>query len=273
MAKRFTDTDKWKKPLIRSLEAPYKLLWLYILDDCDHAGIWQVDLDVASIRVGAPITIDIMKSNFGEHLVFFDEDSKIFVPDFIEFQYGILNESNRVHQSVIALLSKYGLGAYKPLTSPLQGAKDKDKDKDKDKNKEKDKDNRASKFQKPELKEVHEFMATCNMAAGNIWPTEKVASASKGFWNYYEANGWRVGKNPMKDWKAASRNWMNNENKFNTPTNGKSTNGQLAKGAKADPAEVFEQFRTKYQSNHTEFVQTTQGRQDDDYIQDACIVD
>lgn len=27
------------------------------------------------------------------------------------------------------------------------------------------------------------------------------------FYNYYQANGWRVGKNPMKDWKAAARSW------------------------------------------------------------------
>ena len=27
------------------------------------------------------------------------------------------------------------------------------------------------------------------------------------FYSYYESNGWRVGKNPMKDWKAAVRNW------------------------------------------------------------------
>ena len=26
------------------------------------------------------------------------------------------------------------------------------------------------------------------------------------FVNYYTANGWKVGKNPMKDWKAACRN-------------------------------------------------------------------
>lgn len=29
------------------------------------------------------------------------------------------------------------------------------------------------------------------------------------FMDYYTANGWRVGKNPMKDWKAAARNWTN----------------------------------------------------------------
>ena len=27
------------------------------------------------------------------------------------------------------------------------------------------------------------------------------------FMNYYTSNGWMVGKNKMKDWKAAMRNW------------------------------------------------------------------
>ena len=31
------------------------------------------------------------------------------------------------------------------------------------------------------------------------------------FYDYYESNGWKVGKNPMKDWKAAIRNWARND--------------------------------------------------------------
>lgn len=30
------------------------------------------------------------------------------------------------------------------------------------------------------------------------------------FYDYYQSNGWRVGKNPMKDWKAAVRAWEGN---------------------------------------------------------------
>ena len=30
------------------------------------------------------------------------------------------------------------------------------------------------------------------------------------FVDYYTANGWRVGKNKMRDWKAAARNWERN---------------------------------------------------------------
>ena len=31
------------------------------------------------------------------------------------------------------------------------------------------------------------------------------------FFDYYNANGWMVGKNPMRDWKAVLRNWNRNE--------------------------------------------------------------
>ena len=38
------------------------------------------------------------------------------------------------------------------------------------------------------------------------------------FVDYYTANGWKVGKNPMKDWKAAVRTWERSE-----PQKGKTT--------------------------------------------------
>ena len=52
MAKRFIDTDIFKKRNVKDLEAPYKLLFIYLFTDCNHAGIWEVDLDVAEIRLG-----------------------------------------------------------------------------------------------------------------------------------------------------------------------------------------------------------------------------
>lgn len=38
------------------------------------------------------------------------------------------------------------------------------------------------------------------------------------FVDYYQSNGWRVGKNPMKDWQAAVRNWNGKEQKGNGKT-------------------------------------------------------
>ena len=141
MAKRFTDTDKWKKPFIRGLEAPYKLLWFYILDDCDHAGFWIVDLDIASIRCGHTFNEEDVIKTFNGQVDVVREGELWFIRDFIDFQYGTLNPENRAHKSVLDRLSKYKI---KPLKSPLKGAKDKDKDTDTDI----DKDKRKEQFEK-----------------------------------------------------------------------------------------------------------------------------
>lgn len=115
MAKRFTDTDKWKKPFIKSLPPKLKLLWFYILDDCDMAGVWQVDIEVAELRTGFKIDTKEVLSVFGDQIVEISNGEKWFIPSFIEFQYGRnLSKSNNVFASIDKILSKYDL--YKYLT-------------------------------------------------------------------------------------------------------------------------------------------------------------
>ncbi len=128
MAKRFTDTDKWKKPFLKGLPAAYKLLWFYICDDCDHAGIWQVDIEVACLRIGEDVTVEEAIKVLGDKIKVISNGEKWFIPSFIEFQYPSgLNPSNNGHAGVIKLLNKYGLnGQIKPLMSPSQGAQVKD---------------------------------------------------------------------------------------------------------------------------------------------------
>jgi len=141
MAKRFTDTEKWRKQFIKSLQTVYKLLWIYILDDCDHAGIWHVEPEIASIRIGEQVNIEEAKKQFNDHIIEFDKGEKWLIKDFINFQYGELNENVKAHKSVIIRLQKYNLiDKNKQFANPLQRVKDKDMDKDKEKNKEKDKD-------------------------------------------------------------------------------------------------------------------------------------
>ncbi len=135
MAKRFTDTNKYKKPFIRGLQGAYKVLWDYVYHDCDHAGIWIVDFEIAQIYVGKDLPVnnqDALKyfNNGQIRVIEICESTKWFLPDFIEFQYGKLNEDNRAHKSVIDILSKYSLLSNKGLVRSLQGRKDKDKDKD-----------------------------------------------------------------------------------------------------------------------------------------------
>ena len=138
MAKRFTDTNKYKKPFIRGLQGAYKLFWDYLYHECDHAGIWIVDFEIAQLYLGKDMSINkedaLRFFNEGEiRIVEIDKGKKWFIKPFIEFQYGELNEQNRAHNSVISILKKYGLSS-KPLTrslqAPTEGAMDKDKDKE-----------------------------------------------------------------------------------------------------------------------------------------------
>lgn len=37
------------------------------------------------------------------------------------------------------------------------------------------------------------------------------------FYDYYESNGWKVGRNPMRDWKATVRNWEQRDKQSPSP--------------------------------------------------------
>ena len=55
-------------------------------------------------------------------------------------------------------------------------------------------------FRPPTLEEVRAYVES----RGNRISAER-------FYDHYSANGWKVGRNPMKDWKSAARNWERNE--------------------------------------------------------------
>ena len=57
----------------------------------------------------------------------------------------------------------------------------------------------TKKFIKPTIDEVKKY---CEERNNNVDPEQ--------FIDYYESNGWKVGKNPMKDWKATVRTWERN---------------------------------------------------------------
>ena len=63
--------------------------------------------------------------------------------------------------------------------------------------------NKKEKSQNPTLEEIQAYCREKNYAMD-----------AEEFFNYYESNGWRVGKNPMKNWKAAVANWMKREREY-----------------------------------------------------------
>ena len=131
MAKRFIDTKIWDKSWFRKLEPRGKLIWIYILTKCDHAGILDGDWEAASFFIGEEIKSERdLPQSIRDKMHRIDEE-QYFISSFVDYQYGLLKESSKPHMSVIKRLKDKGLDNYiKTVPGTL---KDKDIDKRKDK--------------------------------------------------------------------------------------------------------------------------------------------
>jgi hypothetical protein len=61
---------------------------------------------------------------------------------------------------------------------------------------------KSTRFVPPTLDEIKDY---CLERNNNVDPNK--------FYDFYQAKGWMVGKNKMKDWKAAIRTWENRDKK------------------------------------------------------------
>ena len=102
---------------------------------------------------------------------------------------------------------------------------DNDNDNDNDTNNDNNSKRKSKRFSPPTLLEVEDY----------CFERKNTVDASK-FIDYYTSNGWKVGKNAMKDWRAAVRTWEKTQNNNNN-------------GNKQTPSEVgkFELIPIKYE--------------------------
>ena len=70
-----------------------------------------------------------------------------------------------------------------------------------------DKESKGKRFTPPTVEEVREYVTSNNYNVN-----------ADNFVDFYESKGWLVGKNKMKDWKAAVRTWARRDNGNNTGT-------------------------------------------------------
>lgn len=90
---------------------------------------------------------------------------------------------------------------------------------------------KRKRFEKPTLSEIKQY---CIERNNNV--------NAEHFFDYYESNGWKVGKNSMKDWKAAVRTWERSE--YRKPT--------VKKNSKEDAINVVNNLMNKLGGVDTE---------------------
>jgi len=107
MPKRFTETQKWDDPWFRALSPDAKLLWFWIVDKCDSAGIIEPDFALCEFQTGIKKAIEKLpelESRIGTL-----NNGKLIVIKFVEFQQGKLSHDCKAHKPIFDSLKRNGM--------------------------------------------------------------------------------------------------------------------------------------------------------------------
>lgn len=209
MAIRFIDTSFFKSPFVRGLKGASKTLYCFIICDCNGAGIWSKDLEIASTFIGQKYTeADFVTDFINKGKAIDLENGRFFFPDFIDHQYPKgLQANNPAHKNFIAELLKYSLldESLKPLRRPFEGSKVIVTVTDTVTETVKVKVGNQKKIDPPTPEEVQVFIQS------EGYPLELAVKV----YNYYNDADWHDSKgNKVKNWKQKIRgNWLKPENK------------------------------------------------------------
>jgi hypothetical protein len=189
MAKRFTDTMKWNEDWYLDLSLSNKLFWIYICDNCNHAGIFKPNKRMFELLLGDNINIETFLKliNKDKLRICVLGNKRWYLTGFIEFQYGKkINPINRVHKSILKVLNENDVSTKEIDDLEIVGVSN----------------------VTPNPISIPEVVTYFQDKGSNKKEAER-------FFYYYESQGWKVGKNPMKNWKMAASGWIlrNSKNK------------------------------------------------------------
>ena len=132
MAKRLTDTEKWNDDWYISLSNDYRIIWQWLLDNCNHAGICKRSIRLLNLMCNTKVSEEELIKTMEDRVLI--KDNNWFIPKFLKFQYTSLHSNRPVIISVLKELEKNELLSMIPQSfgNDYLIIKDKDKDKDKD---------------------------------------------------------------------------------------------------------------------------------------------
>jgi hypothetical protein len=105
MAKRFTDTEKWEDEWFTDLSNDYKVIWFYLLDTCDNAGVWKKNIKKLNYLCNTNVSTDDLLKVFSKRITIL-ADEKWFINKFCIVQYGhdFLQSKNKAVLSAVKKL-------------------------------------------------------------------------------------------------------------------------------------------------------------------------
>jgi hypothetical protein len=222
MSYRLTTPDKWTDSWFSDLSINGKLVFLFLVDNCDNAGFYEINKKFMLFLLGMEeiqLKNALAEIKTSKKCYELSADKKrIWLYNYLKHQKKLpLNPKNNAHKQVIMKLEESIdnqdlFPKCKEIIKliPLNENKIPTK-------KAQTRIPRAT-FTKPTVDELKEFMLEkkCTFEFAKV--------ESEKFWNFYESKNWKVGKEKMSVWKSACSNWIkNNSSSANKSNNQKAT--------------------------------------------------
>lgn len=222
--KRIVSTDFWTDPKVIEMFSPEdKLFFLYLMTNphTTQLGVYQISKRVMSFELGysleaVTVLVDRFENKYGL-IKYSAETSEVAIKNYLKHSIvkggkpvedllakeisGVKDHSllEYVHDS-LSDVDNLNVSVCKILPLLKENDNDNDNDNDDSYHESYHESSKRKNFKPPTIQDVKAYC----IERGNEVDPER-------FIDFYESKGWMVGKNKMKDWKAAVRNWERKE--------------------------------------------------------------
>ena len=189
----------WQDKFILNLTPEEKYFYIYLMTNSKtkQCGCYEIPKRVMMFETGYnDETIDKLVNRFIEYdkIWYDDETSEILLLNWLKYNpVNNVNMEKCVNREMEDIKSDKLKSRVKGL---IRGYTTPTKQKEKEEEKEEEKKPRAGKFTPPTVTEVSSYCKERN----NDVDAER-------FCDFYQSKNWMVGKNKMRDWRAAVRTW------------------------------------------------------------------
>jgi hypothetical protein len=199
-------TSFWSDPFIQDLDNDHRLFYLYLLtnEKTKQCGIYEISKKQISFELGMSIDrVSKLLSFFIKtgKIMYSETTKEVALKNWMKFNGSTSPKVvSCINSELYNIKDRVLIEYVNNMYTASQEEQEQEEEEEQEKNKRKV-------FVKPTFDEVRSYMAEL-----------KMMDIADRFISYYDSNGWKVGKNPMKDWKAAIRTWKASNNEKQTTT-------------------------------------------------------
>ena len=197
-------TSFWSDPFIQDLDNDHRLFYLYLLTNerTKQCGIYEISKKQMAFELGYSI------DRVSKLLAYFIKVGKILYSETtkeVALKNWLKYNGSTSPKVVSCIKSELCVVKDRVLIEYVNGmytASQEEQEQEEEEEQEQD-----TKFKKPTIEEIALYMEEKGM--NNV---------SERFYNFYEAKGWMIGKNSIKNWKACVSTWKDGNLKTATTT-------------------------------------------------------